>query len=140
MHRRVTACTLAFALVPFFASAADLRFVQGDWFMESVPPGCEERLTLTPDGIVRVVSGEERLEGTYLVEELAGTESVVRFIRSITKVNHRRDCAGRRTDEKGVTRVGYLLKDGDTAIRLCLDAQGLKCLATYKRAKTAASP
>lgn len=104
----------------------------GAWFYAE--GRCLERYEFTRNGVFYSSSGQERLKGRYLGEDLQGAPPVIRVTRRVEEDNRKDDCIGPSTDKTGLTQVRYVLMAADRAsIRVCDSADGKGCFGPVTR-------
>lgn len=106
--------------------------IVGEWFGDPVG-GCSEQIRFGDDGVIRVSSGSELLEGTYTTEPVADAPLKMKVTRTISSSNGAPDCSGQVGNEVGKTRSAYAIWDSETAMHLCFDVRGWRCFGRFQK-------
>jgi hypothetical protein len=132
IHRTLFVLFLAINFGFNWTLASELPFVHGTWIADT-NDGCSEKMSFSPEGLIQVFSGQERLEGSYQFELEAGSSSIAKISRTITQSNRAPDCSGNVGNEVGKTRSAYAFKDAENKMRLCFDIQGSRCFGRFTK-------
>lgn len=124
------------AIAPSAATAPEAvpgASLLGAWFYVE-DRRCLERYEFTRQGVFYSASGQERLKGSYVAEDLPGEPPVIRVTRTVEESNRKDDCSGPTTDTKGQKNVRYVLVAADRAsIQVCVSADGKGCFGPLTR-------
>jgi hypothetical protein len=103
----------------------------GKWSLSE--GGCTDTYEYRANGTFSGSSGEERLEGRYSVESLAGGKASLKVVRTVESDNKRVDCSGSTKDQTGSQDTRYLVLDGKDKFHVCLSPAGERCFGPLVR-------
>ena len=95
--------------------------------------GCTDTYEYRTNGTFSGSSGEERLEGRYSVESVAGGKASLKVVRTVENDNKRADCSGSTKDQSGSQDTRYLVFGGKDKFHVCLSAAGERCFGPLIR-------
>jgi hypothetical protein len=104
----------------------------GTW-VSAPKDGCSEQIVFSEDGVIRVSSRDEVIEGTYKAEPTPESPTALKVTRTITASNRGPDCAFKTGDEVGKTRVAYAIWWTDSEMSLCFDPRGARCFGRFRK-------
>ena len=94
-----------------------------------IEPACQEHYAFTPEGILFITSGAERLATQWQVRPIEDSDVVSLHLDHLSS-NGAPDCLGNRTPLGGPPYVRYLQDTGEGGVRLCWRESKSSCFAT----------
>lgn len=133
--RGVVAILLALCLCPVVAAGGELtpQTAYGYWEEED-SDRCLYSLDIRRDGVLTVVSKDERLRGSFRLEPpKPGAQHAGIIHRKIDSDNEGADCEGDSSSQKGSQASAFMYFDGPNTLYLCRDEAGQNCFGRFLR-------
>lgn len=138
---RITLCVAALAAgcATGRRDNASESTIVGRWSI--VSQGCAEQYEFRADGTFSSASRNERLDGRYSVQEIAGRPASAKVRRSIERDNLGMDCAGSSRDNTGTQDVRFIVLDASkNRMQVCGTDAATDCYGPLIRQVSPAVP